>query len=253
MLAGGFHLLEIADKDKLQSVIAELRQLGVERILPTHCTGDGAIDLFRTEFGEDYLDGGVGRTVASSAAGRVALPAPASTPLPTAVGTGVAGDQLKVIQAYYAALNSGDVDAALALLTDDVKFRGENYATGKETLRWVFDWLAGTEVKHGPPDCQSQDDRVVCAFTIGDACIAASGATDGLPAQGEYLIRPDGKIREATESLGGAGWDDYIEWDNSFQGWAMLNRAEEWRGSGHSKEFAPRLAKLCKEYAESLK
>jgi len=67
LLAGGFHLLEIADKDKLQSIIAELRQLSVERILPTHCTGDVAMDLFRTEFGETYLDGGVGRTVASSA------------------------------------------------------------------------------------------------------------------------------------------------------------------------------------------
>ena len=69
------------------------------------------------------------------------------------------GDQLKVVQAYYAALNSGDVDAALALFTDDVKFRGHWYATGKEALRDVFDWLAGTEVKHGPPDCQMQNDR----------------------------------------------------------------------------------------------
>ncbi len=67
LLAGGFHLLEIADKNKLQSIIAELRQLGVERVLPTHCTGNMAIDLFRAEFGKNCLDGGVGRTVASSA------------------------------------------------------------------------------------------------------------------------------------------------------------------------------------------
>ena len=67
LLAGGFHLLGIADKNKLQAIIAELRQLGVQRILPTHCTGDVAIDLFRTEFGETCLDGGIGRTVASSA------------------------------------------------------------------------------------------------------------------------------------------------------------------------------------------
>jgi 7,8-dihydropterin-6-yl-methyl-4-(beta-D-ribofuranosyl)aminobenzene 5'-phosphate synthase len=67
LLAGGFHLLEISDKNKLQSIVAELRQLGVERVLPTHCTGSVAIDLFRTEFGEAYLAGGVGRTVVSSA------------------------------------------------------------------------------------------------------------------------------------------------------------------------------------------
>ncbi len=66
LLAGGFHLLEIEDKNKLQFIIAELRRLGVERVLPTHCTGNIAIDLFRTEFRETYLAGGVGRTVASS-------------------------------------------------------------------------------------------------------------------------------------------------------------------------------------------
>jgi 7,8-dihydropterin-6-yl-methyl-4-(beta-D-ribofuranosyl)aminobenzene 5'-phosphate synthase len=66
LLAGGFHLLEMADKDSLQSIMAELRQLGVERVLPTHCTGDAAIDLFRAQFGESYLDGGVGRTATIS-------------------------------------------------------------------------------------------------------------------------------------------------------------------------------------------
>jgi len=175
-----------------------------------------------------------------------------ATPV-AAKASAATSDQLKAVQSYYAALNSGDVDAALALFTDDVKFRGEYYATGKEALHGVFDWLVGSEVKHGPPDCQLQNDRVECAFTIGDACVAASGATDGLSANGVYLIQPDGKIREASELLGGAGWDDYTEWNNALQGWAILNRAEEWRGFGQSKEFAPTFVKLCKEYAESLK
>jgi 7,8-dihydropterin-6-yl-methyl-4-(beta-D-ribofuranosyl)aminobenzene 5'-phosphate synthase len=68
LLAGGFHLgIDVAaggpDKEKLQSIIAEVRQLGVEKVLPTHCTGDTAIALFRTEYGENYIEGGVGRTV----------------------------------------------------------------------------------------------------------------------------------------------------------------------------------------------
>jgi 7,8-dihydropterin-6-yl-methyl-4-(beta-D-ribofuranosyl)aminobenzene 5'-phosphate synthase len=62
LLVGGFHLLDIADKNTLHSIIVELRQLGVEGVLPTHCTGTVAIDLFHTEFGETYRDGGVGRT-----------------------------------------------------------------------------------------------------------------------------------------------------------------------------------------------
>jgi 7,8-dihydropterin-6-yl-methyl-4-(beta-D-ribofuranosyl)aminobenzene 5'-phosphate synthase len=67
LLAGGFHLLEIADKKKLKSIIAELRQLGVERVVPTHCTGAAAIDLFRAEFGKNCLDGGVGRIIVLTA------------------------------------------------------------------------------------------------------------------------------------------------------------------------------------------
>jgi 7,8-dihydropterin-6-yl-methyl-4-(beta-D-ribofuranosyl)aminobenzene 5'-phosphate synthase len=67
LLVGGFHLLAIEDPSELQAIAAELRQLGVQRILPTHCTGDKAIALFSTEFGEAYLEGGVGRTVASDA------------------------------------------------------------------------------------------------------------------------------------------------------------------------------------------
>jgi 7,8-dihydropterin-6-yl-methyl-4-(beta-D-ribofuranosyl)aminobenzene 5'-phosphate synthase len=67
LLAGGFHLMDITDKNELQAIIAELRQLGVQRVLPTHCTGSVAIALFRTEFGENCLDGGVGRTWTSSA------------------------------------------------------------------------------------------------------------------------------------------------------------------------------------------
>ncbi len=67
LLIGGFHLLEIADKKKLKAIIAELRQLGVERVMPTHCTGNVAIDMFRVEFGKNYLDGGVGRTIIFSA------------------------------------------------------------------------------------------------------------------------------------------------------------------------------------------
>jgi len=60
LLVGGFHLLEITDKIQLQSIIAELRQMGVEGAMSTHCTGDLAIELFRTEYRNTYVDGGVG-------------------------------------------------------------------------------------------------------------------------------------------------------------------------------------------------
>ena len=62
LLAGGFHLYQTS-KSTVASIIAEVRQLGVEKVLPCHCTGDEAIALFRTEYGENCIEGGVGRTV----------------------------------------------------------------------------------------------------------------------------------------------------------------------------------------------
>jgi hypothetical protein len=66
LLVGGFHLLDMS-KSQLRPIIVELRQLGVGKVMPTHCTGDAAIALFRAEYGENYIDGGVGRTVTFSA------------------------------------------------------------------------------------------------------------------------------------------------------------------------------------------
>ncbi len=66
MVIGGFHLRS-ASESQVSSIIAELRQLGVESVLPTHCTGEKAIALFRSEYGENFVEGGVGRTVAVAA------------------------------------------------------------------------------------------------------------------------------------------------------------------------------------------
>ncbi len=56
---GGFHL-KSASQEEIRGVMLELRELGVERAGPTHCSGDPAMALFREEFGEDYLHLGVG-------------------------------------------------------------------------------------------------------------------------------------------------------------------------------------------------
>lgn len=62
VLIGGFHL-NGSGKRQVASIIAELRQLGVQQIMPCHCTGEDAIALFSTAYGENYIEGGVGRTV----------------------------------------------------------------------------------------------------------------------------------------------------------------------------------------------
>lgn len=54
LVLGGFHL-----KDKTPAEIAEIvqafRRLGVEHAGPCHCTGDGAIEAFAAEYGDDFL------------------------------------------------------------------------------------------------------------------------------------------------------------------------------------------------------
>lgn len=60
MALGGFHLRD-ADAATLATTIAELQGLGVQRIAPSHCTGDAARCAFAEAFGADYLVSGVGQ------------------------------------------------------------------------------------------------------------------------------------------------------------------------------------------------
>jgi 7,8-dihydropterin-6-yl-methyl-4-(beta-D-ribofuranosyl)aminobenzene 5'-phosphate synthase len=60
LLVGGFHMIN-QSPDQIRDTIARLQKLKVERIVPTHCTGDAAIALFRAAFGERFEAGGAGR------------------------------------------------------------------------------------------------------------------------------------------------------------------------------------------------
>ena len=60
MILGGMHLLRHSD-DNLGSVVSDLKAMGIRKVAPTHCTGDKAIALFKTEFGEGFVKVGVGR------------------------------------------------------------------------------------------------------------------------------------------------------------------------------------------------
>jgi len=59
---GGFHLMR-SDEEEIAKVINELKNLGVEYITPTHCTGELAIEMFKEAYGENYIPGGVGRII----------------------------------------------------------------------------------------------------------------------------------------------------------------------------------------------
>jgi uncharacterized protein (DUF885 family)/metal-dependent hydrolase (beta-lactamase superfamily II) len=57
---GGFHLLD-KTSSAVDAAASTLRELGVKRVSPTHCTGEQAIARFATAYGEDYIEGGAGR------------------------------------------------------------------------------------------------------------------------------------------------------------------------------------------------
>jgi 7,8-dihydropterin-6-yl-methyl-4-(beta-D-ribofuranosyl)aminobenzene 5'-phosphate synthase len=62
LILGGMHLLRHSEED-LNSVIDAFKQLGVQKVAPSHCSGDKAISMFQKAFGEGFVRMGVGRVI----------------------------------------------------------------------------------------------------------------------------------------------------------------------------------------------
>jgi len=60
LVFGGFHLLDLS-ASQVQSIIQQFRELGVQKVGASHCTGDRAIQLFKEAYREDFVPIGVGR------------------------------------------------------------------------------------------------------------------------------------------------------------------------------------------------
>ena len=62
MVFGGFHLRNHSS-DMVADIIGELKSLGVKKCGPTHCTGDEAIQIFKKEYGENFIQMGTGQVI----------------------------------------------------------------------------------------------------------------------------------------------------------------------------------------------
>ncbi|MEA3346129.1 MAG: MBL fold metallo-hydrolase [Chloroflexota bacterium] len=62
LVLGGFHLGS-ASRAQVADIIASFRRLGVQKAAPCHCTGERAIGMFAEEYGEDYIEIGVGKVL----------------------------------------------------------------------------------------------------------------------------------------------------------------------------------------------
>jgi 7,8-dihydropterin-6-yl-methyl-4-(beta-D-ribofuranosyl)aminobenzene 5'-phosphate synthase len=62
LVFGGFHLMNKSDA-QVQDIIAQFKDLKVEKCGATHCTGDRAIALFKQAFGQNYVPMGTGKII----------------------------------------------------------------------------------------------------------------------------------------------------------------------------------------------
>jgi len=62
LVMGGFHLGG-ESKGEIENIVSSFRKLGVSYVGPCHCSGDAARQLFKKEYGENFINVGVGRVV----------------------------------------------------------------------------------------------------------------------------------------------------------------------------------------------
>ncbi len=62
LVLGGFHLVSKSEAE-VKEIIREFKELGVQKVGATHCTGDLAIGLFKKAYEENFVQLGVGRVI----------------------------------------------------------------------------------------------------------------------------------------------------------------------------------------------
>ncbi|GAI55878.1 unnamed protein product, partial [marine sediment metagenome] len=62
LVMGGFHLSGVSDLG-LRNIIKGFKEIGVQRVAPSHCSGDRCRELFKEEYKEDYIESGVGKII----------------------------------------------------------------------------------------------------------------------------------------------------------------------------------------------
>jgi 7,8-dihydropterin-6-yl-methyl-4-(beta-D-ribofuranosyl)aminobenzene 5'-phosphate synthase len=62
LVLGGFHLSSYSTSE-VEEIIRELKALKVQKIAPSHCTGEKAIELFREAWGKNFIELGCGAKI----------------------------------------------------------------------------------------------------------------------------------------------------------------------------------------------
>ncbi|NJE26643.1 MBL fold metallo-hydrolase [Thermococcus sp. MV5] len=62
LVVGGFHLFGTSERE-VRAIATSFKKLGVQKVMPCHCTGSKAERIFAEEFGLDYIECGVGKAI----------------------------------------------------------------------------------------------------------------------------------------------------------------------------------------------
>jgi 7,8-dihydropterin-6-yl-methyl-4-(beta-D-ribofuranosyl)aminobenzene 5'-phosphate synthase len=62
LLLGGFHMLR-KNPEQIKATIDRLQDLKVAAVIPAHCSGDLAKELFQLTYGKQYHTAGAGRRI----------------------------------------------------------------------------------------------------------------------------------------------------------------------------------------------
>jgi len=62
LVLGGFHLSSESNTI-IESIVNDFRMLGVEKVAPSHCSGNRARELFKNEYQDNFIDNGVGKII----------------------------------------------------------------------------------------------------------------------------------------------------------------------------------------------
>jgi ketosteroid isomerase-like protein len=116
-------------------------------------------------------------------------------------------DPLSVVDAWFDALNAGDVDAALSYLADDAVVvmvppgtpGDDGIFTGKEEVRGWYEGLVGAKGVATLRDCQVEGESVTCIDTYTDDGLQAMGV-DSIEGELALIVR-DGKIQSYTFTM----------------------------------------------------
>jgi 7,8-dihydropterin-6-yl-methyl-4-(beta-D-ribofuranosyl)aminobenzene 5'-phosphate synthase len=62
MAIGGWHLSSAGERE-IKGIIGAFLRMGIQKVAPCHCTGDRAMAMFKSEYGENFIQAGVGRII----------------------------------------------------------------------------------------------------------------------------------------------------------------------------------------------